>query len=566
MNTTKYTTKVLPVGLLTLLIASCGGDAGSSTFTVGGTVSGLRGTGLILQNNGGDDLAVNTDGTFQFSKSIAAGAVYAVTIKAQPQSPPQTCVVTGGMGSIAAASVTSVQVSCATNMFSVGGTLSGLSGGSVVLQNNSGDDLTLSNDGGFTFPTKVTAGGQYSVAVKTQPNTPPQTCTVTAGAGTVAAMNVTTVQVMCAPRLFKIGGTVTGLRTNPVVLQNNLGDDLTVSANGAFQFMTGLQNGAQYAVTVKTRPAGQLCTVSSGSGTVAAADVTNVAVSCIDATYYILTGTPVHTTVFNTIAETYKFPNNLTNSIWNRQANIIVTGDYIQSGYWAFAPATTNFPGAANNDTTNTFTRLVQVPATNTVVFSKPPGSSGVGPGTVANMLVASISTTNGLLSGKAAPVFSDGYTGNCNLHSSSATEFLCLSNATTIKRYGTTAQSPNLQFLGDITLNQALPAAAQCMPGNSCYGSTFAFDGAYFYFATDQGSSTNLKYEVYDATGKFVAQDTASGAGAINGCYFDWSVGRYSTHDGFGNRAGATVYTSSGGSSDSQNFGPIDTVAHTLP
>ena len=370
----------------------------------------------------------------------------------------------------------------------------------------------------------------------------------------------------CAPKLFKIGGTLTGLRTNPIVLQDNLGDDLTLSQNGTFQFTTGLQNGAAYSVTVKTRPAGQLCSVSSGTGTVAAADVTNVSVTCVDATYYILTGTPVHTTVFNTIAETYRFPNNLTNSIWNRQSNMILSGDYSSNGYWAFTQATTNFPAAPNNDTTNTYTRLVQIPATNTVIFSKAPAGGGVGSGTAANVQVATISTNTGLLSNKATAVFSDGFTGNCNLHSSSATEFLCLSTATTIKRYSTTAGSANLQFLGDITLNQALPTLAQCMPGNSCYGSTFAFDGAYFYFATDQQSSTNLKYEVYDATGKFVAQDTATGGGAINGTYFDWSVGRYSTHDGFGSRAGTTIYTSAGGSSDTQNFSAVDTVAHALP
>ena len=33
-------------------------------------------------------------------------------------------------------------------------------------------------------------------------------------------------------------------------------------------------------MTVKTNPSGQTCTVSSGSGTVASANVTNVAVSC----------------------------------------------------------------------------------------------------------------------------------------------------------------------------------------------------------------------------------------------------------------------------------------------
>ena len=572
MSTIKSASPVVTVGLLMLLVASCGNgnSAGSNDmlqkFQVGGTVSGLKGAGLVLQDNGGDDLAVSADGMFEFATSLLEGGAYAVTVKAQPKAPEQTCMVTGGTGTIAAASVTSVQVTCATDTFTVGGTLSGLSGGSVVLQDNGGDDLTLSANGSFTFPTKVVDGGAYAVTVKTQPNTPPQTCTVSSGAGNLAASNVTAVQVTCAPTLFKIGGSVTGLHNSPVVLQDNNGDDLTIAADGPFQFATGLQSGSAYAVTVKTRPAGQVCTVTSGSGTVAAADVTNVAVVCADTPYYILTGTPAHTTVFNTISETYKFPNNLTNSVWNRQSNVILTGEFSQSGYWAFTDGANNYAAAPNNDTTNTFTRMVQIPATNTVVFSKAASIDGVGPGTAANILVATISTTTGLLSAKAAAVFSDGFAGNCTLHSSSGTEFLCLSTATTIKRYTTTAGSPNLQYVADITLSQALPTAAQCQPNKACYGSTFAFDGAYFYFATDEGISNNLKYEVYDATGAFVAEDTATGGGSINGCYFDWSVGRYSTHDGFGGRAGATVYSSSGGSSDSHNFGAVDTVAHTLP
>jgi hypothetical protein len=313
MKTIKSTLYVVPIGLLTLLSTSCGNDTSSASFTVGGMLSGLKGSGLVLQNNGGDDLALSADGTFTFSASVSSGSQYAVTVKSQPQNPTQTCTVAAGSGNVGTANVTGVQVNCSTNTYSVGGSVSGLVGGGLVLQNNAGDDLTIGNNGTFTFLTKIASGSTYDVQVKTQPGTPPQTCTVTSGTGTIATSDVTTVSVVCAPTLYKVGGTVTGLGANPVVLQNNLGDDLSVAANGAFQFAMGLQNGAAYAVSVKTRPAGQNCTVASGTGTIASANVTNVAVTCVNAPYYVLTGTPTHTTVFNTIAETYKFPNNLTN-------------------------------------------------------------------------------------------------------------------------------------------------------------------------------------------------------------------------------------------------------------
>ena len=74
------------------------------------------------------------------------------------------------------------------------------------------------------------------------------------------------------------------------MLQDNGGDDLSVSANGAFTFATKLAGGAAYNVTVKTNPSGQTCTVANGSGTIAAADVTNVAVSCASSPTYSVGG------------------------------------------------------------------------------------------------------------------------------------------------------------------------------------------------------------------------------------------------------------------------------------
>ena len=74
---------------------------------------------------------------------------------------------------------------------------------------------------------------------------------------------------------YTIGGTVSGL-TGTVILQDNGGDNLTVTANGPFTFGTPLADGAIYNVTVRTNPSGQTCTVASGTGTVHAANVTSV--------------------------------------------------------------------------------------------------------------------------------------------------------------------------------------------------------------------------------------------------------------------------------------------------
>ncbi|HEX4456321.1 MAG TPA: hypothetical protein VIA18_00045, partial [Polyangia bacterium] len=59
---------------------------------IGGSVSGLSGHGLVLQNSGGDALTITDNGGFTFATSIATGTAYAVTVAQQPSAPTQQCV------------------------------------------------------------------------------------------------------------------------------------------------------------------------------------------------------------------------------------------------------------------------------------------------------------------------------------------------------------------------------------------------------------------------------------------------------------------------------------------
>jgi uncharacterized repeat protein (TIGR03803 family) len=178
--------------------------------------------------------------------------------------------------------------------YTIGGTVSGLTSGTqMVLQDNGGDNLTVTTNGAFTFATALGTGTGYKVAVSTQPAG--QTCTVAQGTGTTGSANVANVAVTCsanAASTYSIGGTLSGLTPGSgidVVLQDNGGDNLTLTANGPFTFATKLLTGASYAVTVNTQPTGQTCTVANfGAGTVGAANVTTVSVTCA-------TGTPTAT-------------------------------------------------------------------------------------------------------------------------------------------------------------------------------------------------------------------------------------------------------------------------------
>ncbi len=98
---------------LALVLSACGGNYYHS---IGGTVTGLSGTlltsAVVLQNNGGDDLSVPTDGAFQFSKTIRDRGNYNVTVLTQPAG--QNCIVANGSGK-ATDDVNNVAVICKTS-------------------------------------------------------------------------------------------------------------------------------------------------------------------------------------------------------------------------------------------------------------------------------------------------------------------------------------------------------------------------------------------------------------------------------------------------------------------
>lgn len=252
----------------------------TSTYTIGGTLSGLSPTGsIILQNNAGDDLSLGANGSFTFGVLLESGSPYAITVKTAPAAPKQTCTVSGGSGTVVAGNVVNAQVNCATNAYTAGGTVTGLAGTGLVLQNNGAGDLAV-NGSSFAFPPQADQT-TYAISVKTQPVGPSQTCTVTDGTGAIGGGNATSVSLSCTTNRYAVGGKLTGLATSGLVLTDNGGDDLAVPSGAtSFAFATRVASGANYAVAVKTQPAGLVCIVSTGSGKVSSADVTTPQVDC----------------------------------------------------------------------------------------------------------------------------------------------------------------------------------------------------------------------------------------------------------------------------------------------
>jgi hypothetical protein len=106
---------LLPLIGLATVLSGCHSDNSNTniitvplTYSIGGSVAGLSGT-VVLQNNGGDNLPLSSNGSFTFDVSLQPGATYDVTIVTQPTN--QVCSVSDGSGT-ASAAVTSVVVAC----------------------------------------------------------------------------------------------------------------------------------------------------------------------------------------------------------------------------------------------------------------------------------------------------------------------------------------------------------------------------------------------------------------------------------------------------------------------
>jgi len=116
----KVLVKVLGAFGLGTILLSCGTSPGYN-YTVSGTVSAMAGTGLVLQNNGGDDLSISANGAFSFKTTLTDGSAYNVTVKpgSQPTSPDQVCTVSNESGTINSGPVSNIVVDCSMNSTTV---------------------------------------------------------------------------------------------------------------------------------------------------------------------------------------------------------------------------------------------------------------------------------------------------------------------------------------------------------------------------------------------------------------------------------------------------------------
>lgn len=168
----------------------------TQSYSVGGTISGLTGTGLVLAN-GSDTLPVSANATtFTFPTAVAFGATYAVTVTTQPTN--MTCSVSNDAGTMPASAVTDVSIACSTTAYMLGGTISGLTAGGLILANGADRLSVAANAALFSMPAGVAIASAYNLTIAAQPAG--MACSVTNGSGTMPSADVTNVQIACVAR------------------------------------------------------------------------------------------------------------------------------------------------------------------------------------------------------------------------------------------------------------------------------------------------------------------------------------------------------------------------------
>ena len=165
--------------------------------------------------------------------------------------------------------------------FDLTGPVTGLVYEGLVLSNTkNGDEVAVAaNATTFKLPKTVEYGSEYAVIVKTKPAH--QDCQVVNGAETAGRLASINIAVQCRLEDYPIGGTVTGLNADNLVLINGSGDRIAI-AKGAtsYVFPNEVSFKSSYGVTVLVQPTGQRCSVANGVGEMGDAAVANINVTC----------------------------------------------------------------------------------------------------------------------------------------------------------------------------------------------------------------------------------------------------------------------------------------------
>jgi len=208
--------------LVAVMVVGCAGDEGGTgsalaSHTVGGSITGLAVPGLVLINGSYSVSPTPGNSTFRFTTAQAEGTSYNVAVQTQP--PGVSCSVLGGTGTVGSTDVSTVSVTCSPLLYSIGGSVIGLSGTGLVLANASDSIDVAPGAAEFVLP-GIPNGSTYQVTIKTQPFG--QSCSLASASGTIQLQGVSSIKVTCQAHMLYVASDV-----------SNVIDQLPIDASGA---------------------------------------------------------------------------------------------------------------------------------------------------------------------------------------------------------------------------------------------------------------------------------------------------------------------------------------------
>jgi hypothetical protein len=245
----------------------------ANTYKISVAVTGLSGT-LKVEDDKGATLTFTTNKTQTFSTSYNSGSSYTISITSQPTG--QTCTLSSNATGTITSNIT-VTATCTTSgvNYKISVAVTGLTG-TLVMQDDKGDNLTFTTNNTQTFATSYASGSSYTVSVKTQPTG--QTCTLSSNAtGTITSNITVTATCTTSGVNYKISVAVTGL-SGTVVMQDDQGATLTFTSNKTQTFSNTYASGATYTVYVTSQPSEQSCIPTYSNGTITSN--TTIAATC----------------------------------------------------------------------------------------------------------------------------------------------------------------------------------------------------------------------------------------------------------------------------------------------
>jgi hypothetical protein len=185
-------------------LSACGGnDDGQLQLVVG--LSGVTKTGLTISNKGEAAVEVPAGSAYVFKELVPLDSDYDIKIVTKPTN-TDSCEVLNGKGNTGSYTPTNIYVRCVVTTFALGGTVSGLTGGDLVI-NNGPQSITIAK-GATTFtmsrPTEaapklgqVPEGVPYGLTILQQPAS--GTCTIANPNGIMPAAAVNNIAISCTP-------------------------------------------------------------------------------------------------------------------------------------------------------------------------------------------------------------------------------------------------------------------------------------------------------------------------------------------------------------------------------